>query len=117
MEIAFYARVSTLGPQQVQTIDQQIERLHAAADVHNDWHMKEEHIFRDDGYSGAKLNRSRLDRLRDLAAMAAFELACIDYESGSVGAQVRPSSAAGGGIRGFGMHHPLCRPSDERYPP
>ena len=37
----------------------------------------EEHIYRDDGYSGAKLNRPGLDRLRDHAAMASFELVLI----------------------------------------
>jgi site-specific DNA recombinase len=77
MKIAFYARVSTLRQQQAQTIEQQIERLHAAVATHEDWHLKEEHIFRDDGYSGAKLNRPGLDRLRDLAAVAAFELVLI----------------------------------------
>ena len=30
-------------------------------------------IYRDDGYSGAKLQRPGLDRLRDRAALAAFE--------------------------------------------
>jgi site-specific DNA recombinase len=37
-----------------------------------DWHLADEHIYRDDGFSGAKLNRPGLDRLRDRAAFAAF---------------------------------------------
>ena len=73
MEIALHVRVSTNRQQQAQTIEQQLERLHTNVAAHPDWHLAEEHIYRDDGYSGAKLNRPGLDRLRDRAAMAAFE--------------------------------------------
>jgi len=76
-EIAVYARVSTNRQQQSQSIEQQLERLRAAAAAQPDWHLAEEHIYRDDGYSGAKLNRPGLDRLRDQAAMAAFELVLV----------------------------------------
>jgi site-specific DNA recombinase len=76
MKVAVYVRVSTLRQQQAQTIEQQLERLltHIAA---QGWHLAEEHIFRDDGYSGAKLNRPGLDSLRDRAAMAEFEMVLI----------------------------------------
>ena len=74
MEIALYVRVSTTRQQQNQTIEQQLERLRAEIAGHPDWHLAEGHTFRDDGYSGAKFNRPGLDRLRDQAAMAAFEL-------------------------------------------
>ena len=64
MTTAIYVRVSTDRQGQDQTINQQIERLQA--------HLKDEgeqlgaeSIFRDDGYSGATLNRPGLDRLRD----------------------------------------------------
>src|SRR5215216_6339441 len=77
MEIALYARVSTSRQQQAQTIDQQLDRLRASVAQHPDWHLADEHIYRDDGYSGAKLNRPGLDRLRDRAAFAAFELILI----------------------------------------
>lgn len=77
MEIALYARVSTNRQQQTQTIEQQIERLQIEVSGQPDWHLAEEHIFRDDGYSGAKLNRPGLDRLRDQSSMAAFELVLI----------------------------------------
>jgi len=73
MEIALYVRVSTNRQQHTQTIEQQLARLRAAVATHPDWHLTEEHIYRDDGYSGAKLNRPGLDRLRDRAAFAAFE--------------------------------------------
>jgi site-specific DNA recombinase len=77
MNVAIYARVSTPRQQQAQTIDQQLERLRAHVVAQTDWHLDEEHIYRDDGYSGAQLNRPGLDRLRDHAAFAAFELVLI----------------------------------------
>src|SRR5215468_3593921 len=77
MEVALYARVSTPRQQQQQTIEQQLRRLRDYVATHPDWHVADEHIYRDDGYSGAKLNRPGLDRLRDRAAMAAFECVVI----------------------------------------
>jgi site-specific DNA recombinase len=77
MEIALYARVSTSRQQHAQTIDQQLDRLRAYVAQQEDWHLADEHIYRDDGFSGAKLNRPGLDRLRDHAAFAAFERVLI----------------------------------------
>ena len=77
MKIALYLRVSTNRQQQNQTIEQQMDRLRAEVARHSDWELRDEHIYRDDGYSGAKLNRSGLDRLRERAAMAAFELVLV----------------------------------------
>src|SRR3954471_4598368 len=64
MTVAVYVRVST--QRQAQSIEQQLDRLRA--------HLREqgvelasEGVFRDDGYSGATLNRPGLDRLRDAA--------------------------------------------------
>lgn len=71
MNVAIYARVSTRSPQQTQTIDQQIERLQAHV-VAQGWQLSEEHIFRDEGYSGSQLHRPGLDRLREAAAWGAF---------------------------------------------
>lgn len=62
---------------QSQSIEQQIERLQVAVTQHSDWELASEHIYRDDGYTGAKLNRPGLDRLRDAASMAAFELVLV----------------------------------------
>jgi site-specific DNA recombinase len=67
MRIAIYARVSTQRQTQAQTIEQQIERLQAYVQEQG-WKLADEHIFRDDGYSGAGLNRPGLDRLRDKVA-------------------------------------------------
>jgi len=77
MKIALYARVSTNRQMQSQSIEQQIERLQQAVAQHSDWELAPEHVYRDDGYSGAKLNRPGLDRLRDAASMAAFELILV----------------------------------------
>jgi site-specific DNA recombinase len=64
MTSAIYVRVSTDRQALAQTIDQQIERLrfHLQSEGQE---LHAEHIFRDDGYSGATLNRPGLDRLRD----------------------------------------------------
>jgi site-specific DNA recombinase len=77
MNVALYVRVSTTRQQQSQTIAQQIVRLRDSVATQPDWHLAEEHIYRDDGYSGAKLNRPGLDRLRDRATFAAFERVLI----------------------------------------
>src|ERR687885_2019191 len=66
LRVAIYARVSTLHQAQAQTIDQQLERLQAYVHDHG-WQLLDEHIFRDDGRSGAELNRPGLDHLRDAA--------------------------------------------------
>jgi site-specific DNA recombinase len=66
MRVAIYVRVSTTRQAQQQTIEQQRERLVAHARA-QDWGLREEHIFRDDGYSGSVLARPGLDRLRDAA--------------------------------------------------
>jgi site-specific DNA recombinase len=77
MEVALYIRVSTGRQQQQQTIEQQLARLRDYVATQPDWHLDEAHIYRDDGYSGAKLNRPGLDRLRDQAALAVFERVLI----------------------------------------
>jgi len=69
--IGVYARVSTARQAQAQSTDQQLERLraHVAAHGAEGWDLREEHIFRDDGYSGARLQRPGLDQLRDAIKM------------------------------------------------
>jgi site-specific DNA recombinase len=68
MRVAIYARVSTQNQAQDQTIELQIERLKAYVQEQQ-WTLLEGNIFRDDGYSGSKLNRPGLDQLRDKAAV------------------------------------------------
>jgi site-specific DNA recombinase len=72
MQVAVYARVSTRRQAQAQTIEQQLDRLRAHAAAHG-WGLAQEHVFRDDGHSGASLRRPGLDRLRGAAAGARLD--------------------------------------------
>jgi site-specific DNA recombinase len=56
MRVAVYARVSTTRQAQAQTIEQQLDRLRAAV-AGRGWDVGEQHVYRDDGYSGASLGR------------------------------------------------------------
>ena len=72
MRTAISARVSTERQTLAQTIEQQVERL--TAHVHAQGEpLRAEDIFRDDGSSGATLNRPGLDRLRDRVKEAALD--------------------------------------------
>jgi len=70
---ALYARVSSDQQAEQHTIDSQVAALlaRAAADGHA---IQAELRFLDDGQSGASLIRPALERLRDLAAMAAVDV-------------------------------------------
>jgi site-specific DNA recombinase len=76
MRVAVYVRVSGHRQTQTQTIEQQLERLQAHCRSQG-WLWSEEDIFRDDGYSGAKLKRPGLDRLRDHIARATFDVVLV----------------------------------------
>src|SRR3712207_5669457 len=73
---AIYARVSSDQQAERHTIDSQVEALlaRAAADGHE---VTAELRFLDDGHSGASLIRPALERLRDLAAMAAIDVVYV----------------------------------------
>lgn len=75
-QVALYARVSTPNQSQAQTIEHQLERLQNHAHEHG-WQLQEQHIFRDDGRSGATLNRPGLDRLRDVIRARDIEAVLI----------------------------------------
>src|SRR5437867_6385023 len=77
MRVALYVRVSTDRQQQAQTIEQQVTQLHSYVAAHEGWTVAEEHVFRDDGASGAKLDRPGLDALGDHAARAAFDVVLV----------------------------------------
>src|ERR1700759_373356 len=64
MRAAIYARVSTERQERQQTIDSQLDLLRAWARA-ADHVLSEDHVFRDEGYSGARLDRPGLDALRD----------------------------------------------------
>jgi site-specific DNA recombinase len=77
MRAALYVRVSTDRQQHAQTIEQQVTQLRAWVAARDGWTVREEHIFRDDGHSGARLDRPGLDALRDHAARAAFDVVVV----------------------------------------
>jgi site-specific DNA recombinase len=64
VKVALYARVSTERQQERGTVSSQLEALRAAAEAGGHAVIEE---FVDDGYSGARLDRPALDRLRDAA--------------------------------------------------
>jgi site-specific DNA recombinase len=76
MRAGLYARVSSKRQAQDQTIEQQLESGRVAIEAHG-WNLSEAHIYRDDGYSGARLSRPGLDRLRDDIALAEVEVVVI----------------------------------------
>jgi site-specific DNA recombinase len=73
---AIYARVSTPQQEREATIESQISELRRYA-AKQDYELSEAHHFIDQGISGAYLARPGLDRLRDLAAERAFDVALI----------------------------------------
>jgi site-specific DNA recombinase len=58
MEVALYVRVSTSRQQQQQTIEQQLSRLRDYVATQPEWRIADEHIYRDDGYSGGQAQPS-----------------------------------------------------------
>jgi site-specific DNA recombinase len=76
MTVAAYARVSTPRQAQDQTIAQQIERLQARVQSEG-WTLETCHVDRDEGYSGARIDRPALDRLRDAAERGEFQAVLI----------------------------------------
>ncbi len=76
MRAAIYARVSTSRQARTQKIDEQLGRLEAYVGREG-LTLEREHVYLDEGYSGASLNRPGLDALRDAAAMAEFEVVLV----------------------------------------
>jgi site-specific DNA recombinase len=64
MRAAVYVRVSTTNQVHQQTIELQLDRLRAHVQQQG-LALSDELIFRDEGYSGARLNRPGLDRVRE----------------------------------------------------
>lgn len=73
---AIYARVSTPNQAEEQTIESQIQALTAYA-AQQGFRLEEKHIYRDEGYSGSRLDRPALDRLRDDAYAGLLDVILI----------------------------------------
>src|ERR671910_3284788 len=76
MRVAIYARVSTERQERQQTIDSQLTALRAWAST-QEHALAEVHVFRDDGYSGSRLDRPGLDGLRDAIHDAAIDVVAV----------------------------------------
>ena len=72
MTTALYARVSTAHQAQEQTIASQLAALQHQASERG-YVIDDAHRYLDDGYSGARLDRPGLDRLRDAAQAGLVE--------------------------------------------
>jgi hypothetical protein len=101
---AIYARVSSDQQVERHTIGSQVEALlaRAAADGHV---VAPELRFLDDGHSGASLIRPALERLRDLAAMAAIDVVYVhapDRLARSYAHRIHPAETAAQVRLGFG---------------
>jgi site-specific DNA recombinase len=79
VRVALYARVSTARQAQEHSSEQQVERLQAQVAAHREqgWQVDPEHIYCDDGYSGATMRRPGLDQLRDTVAASGVDLVLI----------------------------------------
>ena len=76
MQVALYARVSTERQEQQGTVASQLDALRRwAHEQHHD--VVDAYVCVDDGYSGSRLDRPGLDRLRDGAEAGAFDAALV----------------------------------------
>jgi site-specific DNA recombinase len=76
MRAAAYARVSTERQERQQTIDSQLTALSAwAREAGHE--LKAAHVFQDEGYSGARLDRPGLDALRDAVRDAEVDIVAV----------------------------------------
>ena len=76
MQVALYARVSSERQERQGTIASQLDALMRWA-REQDHDVVDAYVCVDDGYSGARLDRPGLDRLRDGAEAEAFEAALV----------------------------------------
>jgi site-specific DNA recombinase len=76
MPVALYARVSTERQGRNQTIDSQLTALRAWAAA-SGYDVIEDHVFRDEGLSGSRLDRPGLDCLRDAVRDGAVSIVAV----------------------------------------
>src|SRR5262249_46710401 len=76
MRAAIYARVSTGRQERDQTIDSQLTALRQWTTTPGH-EVRPEHVFTDEGYSGARLDRPGLDRLRDAAREGELDVLAV----------------------------------------
>jgi Resolvase, N terminal domain len=79
---ALYARVSSAKQQLNENIASQVAAIEEYA-RQNDYQISPQHVYKDDGFSGARLDRPALDRLRDAVAQGEKECRGLYAASGS----------------------------------
>src|SRR3982751_6670898 len=73
MRAAIYARVSTERQGRDQTVDSQLDALRRWATAHGH-KLKNDHVYIGEGYSGARLDRPPLHRLRHAPREGEFDV-------------------------------------------
>jgi site-specific DNA recombinase len=76
MRAAIYARVSTGRQERDQTIDSQVAALRQWVETHGH-DLQDRHVFIDEGCSGARLDRTGLDQLRDTAREGEIDIIAV----------------------------------------
>jgi site-specific DNA recombinase len=76
MRAGLYARVSTDDQAKKYGLSSQLHELRALATRHG-YTVAEHHVFKDDGYSGATLDRPALDDLREAARAKALDVLLV----------------------------------------
>lgn len=77
---ACYVRVSTPGQEQEQTIESQLDEIKRRV-AEDGYHLADEHIYVDDGWTSEMLRRPDLDRMRDAAHDRRFQVVYV-YDLG-----------------------------------
>src|SRR5918994_1410967 len=95
MRAAIYARVSPERQEQQQTIGSQVATLRDWATA-RDHVPAEAHFFRDEVYSGSRLDRPALDALRDAVRDAAVDVVAVFSPDRLARKDHHPGAAAGG---------------------
>jgi resolvase-like protein len=108
-----YARVSSAKQQLNENIASQIAAIEEYARKH-DYQISPPHIYKDDGYSGARLDRPALDRLRDAVAQGDVEAVLIRIGSletslintSSLKRSSAPAARSSSPITALALHRP-----------
>lgn len=84
--VAIYVRRAVRSPFDGTTVDLQRDNCEAFVREHG-WHVREDLVFVDDGYSGTTLDRPALSRLRELIAAGEID-AVVTYRLDRISRQV-----------------------------
>jgi len=114
---ALYARVSSARQEQEKTIGSQLEALEQAASALG-FKVAAEHRYVDDGFSGSRLDRPGMDRLRDAAADGLIDVVlvfCPDRLARNfVHQQVLVEELTKRGVRTHFIEHPIGDRAEDR---